>query len=104
MDDFEAYKAYEDYENFRRANVRNFRRNFFEDLTDRQFIEFFHFDKEGVHTLVDLLRDYLGEEEESDDENEEDEEEDELSINTTLEFQVNYLAHFLVRLNYFFLL
>ena len=100
MDDFEAYEAYEYYENFQQVYGRNIRRNFFEDMTDSQFIEFFRYDKEGVHNLVGLLCDYLGEEEDSDDDIEE---EDEHVRNTSLEFQVNFIHYFKMRPYSFFL-
>ena len=85
MDEFEAFETYDDYEVYNRGHRRNVRRNIFVELSERQFLEFFRFDKEGVGRLVDLLRDHLGEEEEDSD----IEDDGDAMRPLSLEFQVN---------------
>ena len=45
MDEFEAFEADEDFEMYDRGHGRNPRCGFFEELFDRQFLDFFRFDK-----------------------------------------------------------
>ena len=85
MDEFEAFEAYEDFEVYDWGHSRNPRCGFFEELSDRQFIEFFCFDKEGVRRLVDLLRGYLGKDQEESDR----EEDGDAMGRVSLKFQVN---------------
>ena len=45
MDEFETFEADEDFEMYDRGHGRNPSCGFFEELSDRQFLDFFRFDK-----------------------------------------------------------
>ena len=62
MDEIDAINAYENYEIFRQNPRILIRRDFYEELTDLQFIKNLRFNKAGVERLTDLLEESLGDE------------------------------------------
>ena len=61
MDILDDVEVMDDYLVFRDNNHR-FRRDFYQELSDVQFIQNFRFDKPGIQRLVELLDDQLGRE------------------------------------------
>ena len=77
MDDLDDLEAFDNYQHFRRNQVR-VRRDFFVELSERDFVSHFRFSKGNVERLTGLLVDRLG---------------DQHYLGLTPETQVKYVPH-----------